>query len=77
VCYGVLQKIGSIFRQREGLGPTQPIVPRIRNKHYFEVVFKIEKNINAALKKIRTLINEHYSVWSKKGVEIIADTDAY
>jgi len=65
------------FGKKRVYGPSQPLVPRIRNKYYFEVVFKIEKNILPALDKIRELIAQHHKIWNKKGVEIIADTDAY
>ncbi len=65
------------FGSNRVLGPSRPIVPRIRNKHYFEVIIKVEKNILKAIDFLRQKIAEYSEEWSKKGVDIIADTDTY
>ena len=65
------------FGNERVFGPSQPVVPRVRNKYYFEVVYKIEKKIFKALEKIKTITDAHKEKWTKKSVEIIVDTDPY
>jgi len=75
---GIMAKdLETYFGKERVLGPTLPLVPRIRNKHYIEIVLKIEKKIIKAVDFLHDYLERISEEWSKKGVEFIADTDTY
>ena len=73
----VADYLRKVFGEERVYGPVPPVVSKIKNKFYFELVIKVEKNITKAISLIRAGMEKFKEADVLKSVEWYADVDAH